>query len=75
MVDSEAVEIMMGKNSIEVSDVSLTAGGLGGVVAIRNKIITTLKLRYEIVATCISVKAVAESSPSPCSLYTIFKVS
>ena len=71
--DACAVEKMLGKND-DASEVTLIASGLGGVVAIRNKIIT-LKLRYEIVAKCISVKAVAESSPSPCSLCTIFKVS
>ena len=42
VVDIGAVEIMMGKNGVEVPDVALTAGGLGGVVAaIRSKIIIT----------------------------------
>ena len=38
--DASAVE-KMGEND-DVSDVTLTASGLGGLVAIRNKTITTL---------------------------------
>lgn len=39
--DSGADENVMGKDANDVSDVALTADGLGGVIAARNKIMIT----------------------------------
>ena len=61
---------MTGKDDIQESDVTLTAGGLGGVVAITSKIIITLNTRIAIAT--ISFNPVPESSPLLCSLCTLF---
>ena len=69
VIDSGAVEIMMGETEDDVSDVALTASGLGGVVAIRNQINITLVSSISSVAT--SVTPVAEFSHFPCTLFVL----
>ena len=49
--DIGAVENVMGKPGNDVSDVALTEDVLGGVIAIRNKVMVTLKIRIASVAT------------------------
>lgn len=39
--DSGAVENVMDKDANDVSDVALTADGLGGVIAVKNKVMIT----------------------------------
>lgn len=70
--DSGAVEAVMGKDGNDVSDVALTADGLGGVIAIRNKVTMTLKIPIANVA--ISINPVAEFSLFPAHFAHVFFV-